>query len=70
MLNEKGITTYDSCELPFHDYSMAEQTEMVHRAGFSIAATHNRYDPDEPYDESKPGLIIIASRDADGAGDA
>lgn len=70
MLNEKGITTYDSCELPFYDYGVAERTEMVRRAGFSNAAMHNRYDPDEPYDESKPGLIIIASRNADGTGDA
>lgn len=70
LLNRKGITTYDSCELPFYDYGVSEQTEMVHQAGFAITAMHNRYDPDEPYDKSRPGLIIVASPDADGAGDA
>ena len=64
LFKKKGITTYDSCDLPFQDYGVAEQTELVRSAGFAITAMHNRYDPDEPYDASRPGLIMIAKKDA------
>jgi SAM-dependent methyltransferase len=62
LLNKKGITTYDSCRLPFHNYDVAKQSEIVRKAGFTIAAIHNRYDPDELYDESGPGLIMIVKK--------
>ena len=60
LFKKKGITTYDSCELPFHGYGVTRQKEIVRYAGFAITAMYNGYDPDEPYDESRPGLIVIA----------
>jgi SAM-dependent methyltransferase len=62
LLKKKGITTYESCELPFYDYGVAKQTEIVRKAGFAVAAIHNQYDPDELYDESRTGLLMIVKK--------
>ena len=63
LFKKKGVITYDSCDLPFHNYGVTEQTEIVRSAGFTITAMYNTYDFDEPYDENKPGLIVIAKKE-------
>ena len=63
ILTKKGITTFDSCALPFYAYDAMTHTQILRDAGFTVLTMHNRYAPDERYDPRKPGLIIIARKE-------
>ncbi len=62
VLAEQGIHDYDGKALPFYYYGLVEQTSLVGAAGFEVMRLFNQYDVTQPWEETRPGLVLLVRR--------
>lgn len=61
-LAQAEIREFDGSDLPFHFYGFNEQVELLTQVGFKIKNIFNTYASCEPFDELKPGLIMLGTK--------